>query len=152
MACPTSPLTLRQSNKSLTMNAISRVSPGLVRMRGVQVVPGLRSSTAKTLLEAWQTKGSWCCPAMFTPCYRARLPFSRTESLALGDGLWRWVGGLYPTLTQLGATTYQKAKDHSSKEAPNEAFPGLLRGQLWTESKFLTKCILIILALGIMIV
>lgn len=25
--------------------------------------------------------------AMFTPCYRARLPFSRTESLALGDKL-----------------------------------------------------------------
>lgn len=152
MACPTSPLTLRESDKSLTVNTISWVSPGLASVRGVQAVHGLRSSTAKTLPEAWQTKGRCCCPAMFTPCYRARLPFSRTESLALGDGLWRWAGGLYPTLTQLGATTYQKAKDHSSKEAPNEAFPGLLRGQLWTESKFLTKCISITLALGTMTV
>ena len=114
-------------------------------MRGVQVVPGLGSSTAKTLLEAWQTKHVHALLQGKATIQQDRVP-----------GLGRWAlkvgGGLYPTLTQLGATTYQKAKDHGSKEAPNEAFPGLLRGQLWTESKFLTKCILITLALGIMIV
>lgn len=92
---------------------------------------------------------------MFTPCYRARLPFSRTESLALGDKLinpgWALKVGGRP-LPNPHPATYQKAKDHSSKEASNEAFPSLLRGQLWTESKFLTKCILITLALGIMII
>lgn len=56
--------------------------------------------------------------------------------------------GLCHSPTQLGATTYQKAKEHSSKEAPNEAFPGLLRRQLWTENKFLAKGILISQALG----
>lgn len=94
---------------------------------------------------------------MFMPRYRAKLPFSRTESLASGDMLtscgWALkVGGRplsipHPT----GSTTYQKAKYHSSKAAPDEAFPGLLRGQLWTESKFLKKGILITIALGIMI-
>lgn len=52
--------------------------------------------------------------------------------------------------TQPGATTYQKAKQHGSKEAPDEAFPGLLWGQLWTESKFLAKDAVISLALGTM--
>ena len=78
------------------------------------------------------------------------LGLGKTHSLALG-GLWRWVGGLRPSPTQPGATTYQKSKDHSSKATPNEAFPGLLRGQLWTKSKFLTKGVFITLALGIMI-
>ena len=37
----------------------------------------------------------------------------------------------------MGATTYQKAKHHSGKEAPNEAFPGLLWRELneWGPTK-----------------
>lgn len=115
------------------------------------------------LLENWQIKDRWCCLCQLqsTPCscpcagqeYHSagQSPWPRaTCSLAL-DRLWRGVWGLCPLPHPPGATTYQKAKDHSSKEAPNEAFPSLLRGQLWTESKLLAKCILITLVLGTMI-
>lgn len=39
-----------------------------------------------------------------------------------------------PLPIQTVVITYQKAKHHSGKEAPNEAFPGLLRGELQTET------------------
>lgn len=63
------------------------------------------------------------------------------------DKLQRWVWGFCHSPTYQRATTYQKAKQHSCKEAPNEAFPGLLRRQLWTENKFLAEGILVSLAL-----
>lgn len=44
-----------------------------------------------------------------------------------------------PLPIQMGATTYQKAKHHSSKEAPNEAFPGLLWRELHTENNTVSK-------------
>lgn len=52
-----------------------------------------------------------------------------TPAQALEDGV-RPCPLPIPTVS----TTYQKAKHHSGKEAPNEAFPGLLWRQLQTEN------------------